>query len=186
MPGEETTTTEETEGATSEETETETQETGQPAELGDAGKKALDAERNRAKAAEKRAKELESELEEFRRSQMTEQEKAIDEARTQARAEALAEVGAKIAAAEFKAAAAGRMDDESLVALLGGLDLKAFLDDAGDVDGDKIRAFVDRIAPEQGGVTAADLGQGARVGANGSGPSDPLLQTVQKFVGGSR
>lgn len=173
--------TEGTEDATSEETETTegNQEGGQPADLGDAGKKALKAERERASAAEKRAKKLEDELEEFKRSQMTDHEKALDEAKAAGRAEAAIEAASEVAAAEFKAAAAGRMEDDQIKTLTDGLDLAAFMTE-GKVDVEKIKAFVDTIAPSNVG-RRPDLGQGARGG--GSTTTDPLLQTVQQFVG---
>ena len=174
------TTTEETEGATSAGTETETQEDGQPAELGDAGKRALAAERDRAKAAEKRARELEAELEEFRRSQLSEHERAIEEARAAARAETQAELGSRIVTAEFRAAAAGRLADDQLSVLLDTVDLTKFLADSGEVDVDKVQAVIDGIAhrPE----TATDLGQGARSATPGLG-SDPLLEALKSTVG---
>lgn len=153
---------------------------GDPAALGDAGTKALKAERDRAKAAEKKAKELESELEEIKRSQMTDQEKAIAEARAEARAEALAEAGSNIAAAEFKAAAAGRLDDDQLTTLLGSLDLKAFLTDD-KVDTDKIATFMDGFAPDERRMTT-DLGQGARTTSTALN-GDPLLRDLKSKLG---
>lgn len=162
---------------------TDTQETGQPAELGDAGKKALAAERSQRKDAEQRAKQLEAELAEFRMSQMSEQEQAIEKARAEARAEALAEAGSKVAAAEFKAAAAGRLSESQLSTLLEGLDAKAFVADDGSVDADRIKSFMDGIAPagEQREATS-DLGQGARSeGAALNG--DPLLRDLKSKLG---
>lgn len=134
-----------------------------PAELGDAGKRALDAERSRAKTAEARAKELETELEEFRRSQMSEQEKAIDEARTAARAEALTEVGSKLAHAEFRAAAAGKLDDDQLGVLIDNLDLSKFLTEDGEVDREKVSTVVAGIG-SKADTPSVDLGQGSRGG----------------------
>lgn len=146
------------------------QENGTPADLGDAGKKALDAERARAKEAEKQAKALEAELEKLKQASMSDQEKVIAEAVAAAKAEALAEVGSKVAVAEFKAAAAGRLKDDQLSVLLSSLDLKAFLDDDGDVDPQKVSTFLESIVPkveEQPEAPAdplagIDLGQGAR------------------------
>lgn len=162
---------------------TDTQETGQPAELGDAGKKALAAERAQRKDAEQKAKQLEAELAEFRMSQMSEQEQAIEKARAEARAEALAEAGSSIAAAEFKAAASGRLDETQLATLLEGLDAKAFLTDDGQVDSDRIKSFMDGIVPAgEQRTTATDLGQGARnesAALNG----DPLLRDLKSKLG---
>lgn len=155
-----------------------------PVELGDAGKKALDAIRAEKKAAEKQAKELQAELDKLRQASMSEQEKAIADAVAAAKAETLTQVGSKVAVAEFKAAAAGRLDDGQLTALLGGLDLKAFLDDEGDVDAAKVKAFVDTVAPKAAApddpkpgdlLAGLDLGQGAR----GNGKGTPGLGSTQ-------
>jgi hypothetical protein len=173
--------TEGTETATVEGTETETQEAGQPAELGDAGKKALDTLRAEKKAAEKEAKEAKAQLDELRRAAMSDQERAIDEAKATTRAEVLGQVGAKIAAAEFKAAASGRLDEDQLSTLLAGLDLKAFLTADGDVDADKVGSFIDGIAPTAHEGRPADLGQGARstMALNG----DPLERDLKAKLG---
>lgn len=168
-----------TEGAPPE-GETAPPESGQPAELGDAGKQALDRMKSERNAAKAEAKKLQTQLEELQRSAMTDQEKAIDDAKATARAEALTEVGSKIAAAEFKAAAAGRFDDATMKTLLAGLDLKAFLDDTGDVDPTKVQTFVDSIAPaktvdeeEVGDLLAAlDGSQGARGKTPGLGTTE--------------
>ena len=160
---------------------------GTPAapDLGDAGKKALAEERAAKKAAVQQAKTLQAELDKLKQAAMSDQEKAIADAVTAAKAETLAEVGGKIAASEFKAAAAGRLDDKQLTTLLSGPDLKAFLGDDGDVDGDKVRSFVDSVAPKPADMPDAtpgdllaglDLGQGTR--GNGSGGSAPGLGTT--------
>lgn len=169
-----------TQGATPPVPEPEPQADGDPADLGEAGRKALKAERDRAAAAEKKAKELETELETFRRSQMTEQEQAIDKARAEGRTEGRAESANEIAAAQFAAAAAGRLDDDQIATLTAGLDVAAFLKD-GKVDVEKIKTFVDTIAPAPNGHLPADLGQGARGG--GTGAVDPLLASVQAIAG---
>lgn len=181
MGDEEATPTPEGEGSTPDPAGTESSEGGQPAELGEAGKKAIEAERTRAKAAEKRAKTLESQLQELQRSQMSDQERAIDEAKAATRAEVLGQVGTKVAAAEFKAAAAGRLDDDQLSTLLAGLDLKAFLSDDGDVDAGKIGTFLDGLAPAASEGRPADFGQGARstMALNG----DPLERDLKAKLG---
>ena len=67
---------------TAENTEATTATDGQPAtgELGDAGKKALDAERREKRAAEKRAAELEAKLKEFEDRDKSELERAVERA----------------------------------------------------------------------------------------------------------
>lgn len=67
--------------------------TDQPAtgELGDAGKKALDAERREKRAAEKRAADLEARLKEFEDRDKTESTRAIERAEAAEKAAAAAE-----------------------------------------------------------------------------------------------
>lgn len=104
------------------------------------------------------------ELEELKRSSLSDAEKAIEEARVTARAEALAEIGTRLVDAEFRAATAGRMSDGQRDALLDGLDRRRFLTDDGDVDTDKVRALVDGIAPTKAATPRpkVDIGQGRR------------------------
>lgn len=70
--------------------------TDQPAtgELGDAGKKALDAERREKRAAEKRAADLEARLKEFEDRDKTESTRAIERAEAAEKAAAAAEARA--------------------------------------------------------------------------------------------
>lgn len=170
----------ETEDATSEETETETPEGGLPAELGEAGKKALDAEREQRKAAEKTAKELKTRLEALERSQMSDQEKAIQEAIDRTKAEARVEFGGALVEAAVKVASAGRLDADQIDTILENADLAKFLSEDGDVDTAKVQSYVDAIAPKGGG-TSADFGQGQR--STTALGSDPLLQALKNTVG---
>lgn len=172
------------EGTTSPESGTETPEGGQPAELGEAGKKALDAEREQRKAAEKSAKELKVRLDELERAQMSDQEKAVAEAIEQAKSETRAEFGSQLVAAEVKVAATGLLDPEQIDTLLADLNLAKFLTGDGQVDVDRIQAFVAGIAPKapEGPNRVPDLGQGARNSTPGLG-SDPLLQALKNTVG---
>lgn len=181
----------ETTGDTPTETETETQST----ETGDTPTiETLQAEVEKWKAQsrkhEQRAKDsagAQKELDALKAQHMSETDKAIAQAKAEARTEALAEAGAKIARAEFKAAVGERLDDDGFDALLEGLDLKAFLDDNGDVDTSKIRSFVDRVVPKQevNGYQPPDLGQGSR-GTKATGSKDPLLATVESLAGITR
>lgn len=153
-------------------------------DLGEAGKKALDAEREARKAAEKAAKAAKAELDALRQASMSDQEKAVAEAQAKGRTEAMTALGSKLAAAEIRAAAAGRLTDEQLVALLDGLNFASFVNEDGEVDQAKVVKFVDGIAPKPDPSvtpTFPDLGQGARQTlALGS---DPLLESLKKSVG---
>lgn len=124
-------------------------------ELGDAGKRALAEERKARRAAEKQ-------LEDLRKAQMTEQEKAVAEAKAAGLAEAAKVAGPRLVRAEFRATAAGRVDKDTLDAYLEDVDLAKFVDDSGDVDAKAIEARVKRLS---GGGRGADFDGGARGGA---------------------
>ena len=122
--------------------------------LGEAGERALTAEREARKAADKRAKdadkragELEKELNQFRQSSMTESEKALVQARNEARSETLKEVGVRLARTEFKAAAAAKGVDVSDIAQF--IDMSQFLDGDGEPDVSQIETAVAAITPKQ-------------------------------------
>jgi hypothetical protein len=154
--------------------------------------KALEAERKARREAEKAHKALKAELDEIRSSAMTEQEKAVAQAKAEGRSEGLAAAATKVVAAEFKAAAAGRLDTDALAILLDGLNLVAFMDEDGNVDTDKVQSFVDGIAPAPASVEddlhaqfkTLDLGQGSRnPNPNAALNSDELLRAVMDKVG---
>lgn len=134
---------------------------------------------DRAKANASAAKELEQ----VKAASMSEQEKAVAQAAFEARTATLAEVGSRLAAAEVKVAAAGKLDDDQLATILDTIDLTKFLTEDGEVDVDKVRAFVEGIAPKPADNSfPPDLGQGARGGTPALG-SDPLLQALKNTVG---
>lgn len=129
------------------------QQTG-TADLGDAGKRALDEERRARRKAEK-------ELADLRKAAMTEQERAIAEAKTAALAEANKAAGPRLVRAEFRAAAAGQVDKQTLDAYLEDVDLTKFIGADGEPDTKAIEARIKRL----GGGRAADFDGGARGGA---------------------
>lgn len=97
------------------------------------------------------------------RELMSDKDKAILEAREAASSETTAKFAEKLVKAEFKSAAAGRLDAECLNNVLGPLDLTKFLDKNGDVDEAKVATYVDSIAPAatppaRRGPTASGLG----------------------------
>lgn len=130
-----------------------------------------------ARKHEREAKKARSEVEQLRQSQMTEQEKAVAEAKAQGRTEALAEAGSRLVDAEVRAAFAGRRVD--VAALLQGLDRKAFLGDDGQPDTKAIAAWADQIAPASA-AGVPDLGQGAR--GNG-GAGDDMNSRLRRAAG---
>lgn len=124
--------------------------------------RALTAERAARRDADRTAKALKAELDDLRKGQMSDTEKAIADAREATRREVLAEVGASLVDAEVRAATVGRQLDAD--ALLDGLDRTRFLGDDGKPDRTRISEWIDRIAPK-GDTTrsgAKDLGQGVR------------------------
>lgn len=160
-----------------------------PPELGDAGKKALDQERTARKEAErqlkdavakaKRADELEAELSKFREDAMSEQEKALEQARNEARdegrKEALSTSNERLFKAEVKAASAGKIVDADLLSdplvaqRILGLDDIPITDD-GDIDGAAIALAVDAMLEAKPHLavsatrTPGSIDQGARPG----------------------
>lgn len=158
------------------------------APLGDKGEKALQAWKDRAKAAEaeaKRSKQLETELEELRTAQLSDQEKALKEARDEGRNATLSEVNQRLFVAELKAATVGKIADPELlsdpevaVRLLGLGQVP--VTESGDIDAEAISVAVDSLLeskpylasatpPGDGDPAPLDLGQGARGNQTTSG-----------------
>lgn len=130
---------------------------------------------DRAKANANAAKELD----EVRKAAMTDQDKAVAEAREQARVETLKAVGFRVVDAEVRAAAAGRNVDVD--ALLEGMDRSRFLTDDGDVDREALSKWVDRITPAvDDGIQKVDLGQGARTTASTGGPGQDFATFMNR------
>jgi hypothetical protein len=125
--------------------ETETIETPEPdegeADLGDAGKKALDAMKARVKAAEKAAKEARADI--ARRDAADSlrdkpaEEQAIKAARAEGRTEATAKGNERILKADLRAAATGKLADPTDAALY--INLSEFtVSDDGDTDSEAL------------------------------------------------
>jgi hypothetical protein len=135
----------------------------------------------RAKANQNAAKELES----LRQSQMTEQERAVAEAKALARTETLKEIGAHLVIAEFRAQSAGRLTPEQVAELVEDLDMTKYLTESGEVDAERVTKKVAALAPQPTEPTAPtwpDLGQGARdtstLALNDDGLTDALMRKV--------
>lgn len=125
---------------------------------------------------DQRNKRLTRELENLRREHMSEQERAVEEARDSGRAEALREVSTRVVDAELRSAAANR--PINVDALLANVDRSKFLTEDGDVDREAMTAWLDELAPVQSEPRpAGDLGQGAR-GVNRSNPADVFGQLI--------
>ena len=153
-------------------------------DLGDAGKKALAAEREARKAAEKAAKDAAAELEELRKAAMSDSEKAVAEAREAGRSEALAAANARIVRAEVMAAATGVLKDPADA--IGFLDLDQFtVTDSRDVDAEAIKSAIDSLVKAKpylspGPTPPASLpGGSATEPATGSNPNDWLRSALR-------
>lgn len=151
-------------------------------DLGDAGKRAIEAERKTARAAEKRAKDLEKRLADLEAENQTEAEKAITAARAEGRNEALSVAHTRIVKAELKAAAAGVLQDPDDAVSLIGLDLFE-VDDDGNVDTKAIKAEVDRLAKAKPylavGAKPAPLPGGGATPSQGSSMDDALRAAIR-------
>jgi hypothetical protein len=123
-----------------------------PADLGENGVKALQAERNARKAAEKQIADLAAQLDAIRVEQMTDQEKALAVARSEAAETAKVETAAtyerRLLEATVKAQAAGRFRDPADALRL--LDLTDIpRGDDGVIDDAAIGAALDQILSEK-------------------------------------
>lgn len=122
--------------------------------LGEAGERALMAERDARKAADKRAKDadkraadLERELGRLKQDSMSESEKAIENARLEARTSTVKELGERLARTEFKAAAAAKGVDVSDISPY--IDMRQFIGDDGEPDVAQIEVAVAAFSPKQ-------------------------------------
>lgn len=141
-------------------------------QLGEGGRRALSNERSARKAAEARARKAEQAAERLRQQGLSDQERAVEDAKKTGAAEASAKYAASILAAEVKAAAASRVAPEAIDDLHRILDLDPteLVGDDGKVDTDRLTSAIDEavksrpyLAPSNGGAQP-DPDQGARGG----------------------
>jgi len=115
---------------------------------------------SQAKANATKAKEFDQ----LKASQMSETEKAVEEAKQAGRAEAMAETGKVLAAAEIRVALTGVVSDPAEI--VEDLDLSKYLTDTGEVDTEKVeklrRKYEAMAKPVKG--SGPDLKQGNRGG----------------------
>jgi hypothetical protein len=110
--------------------------------------------------------QVKTELEQLRTAQMSDADKAIADARAEAekagRAAAQRELGSKIVDAHVQAAVtAERITKDQAETILEGLDRTKYLTETGDVDTDKLAAYLAVVAPAKKSGKA-DHGQGNR------------------------
>jgi acyl-CoA reductase-like NAD-dependent aldehyde dehydrogenase len=131
---------------------------------------ALERERSEHRATAQR-------LAEMQQQQMSDSERAVAAAREEGRVAALTEAGARMAAAEFRALAAGKLADPD--AALEVLDLTKFVKD-GEPDRAGLAAIIERLAQAAPAPTAPPPPPGGHVpaGPRQSQPrSDDFLRT---------
>jgi hypothetical protein len=140
----------------------------------DAAELRLSLERERA-----RSRGIEKQLAQIQAAQMTDQEKAVAAAREEGRKDAAKAAGVIVAAAEFRALAAGKLADPAKMVEDGDLNLARFVDDDGNVDKRALAKLVDRLATAA--APAAGTGPGVPVGPRGSAPGgDDFLRSIMK------
>lgn len=144
-------------------------------ELGDAGKKALDEERSARRTAEKAAKAAQAELDKLREASMSEQEKAVAQARAEGRAEAFTQANERLLRAEVRAQAAGKLADPADAVHL--LDVMSFMDDKGEIDSKAIGSAIDALVKTKPYLSAKP--------GNGSGEGGPRGGTPPKQFDGN-
>lgn len=112
----------------------------------------------------------------------TEADKKAAEARKTAAAEADARYQPLLVQAKFEALAAGRIEPDKLATILEPLDMSKFLASDGTPDADKVKAYVDGIAPATGtappprtGPSSSGQGNRAPVGTTKGDPARAWL-----------
>lgn len=160
--------------------------------LGEKGEKALAAWKQRAKNAEaeaKRAKRLEEELQKLREQNMSEQERAIEEAKREGREEASAATNERLFRAELKAAVvAANLTEQALNDLLSdptvslrllGMD-EIPVTGSGDIDGEAISQAVSDYVDARPYLTGSARPTG---GAADQGPrKSPRTKTLDERI----
>lgn len=135
-------------------------------DLGEAGKAALAKERGARRAAEKEAKATKAQLAKLQAGAMSEQEKAVAEAKEAGKAEVLSVANERLVRAAVKSAATGKLANPSLAPKL--LDLSDFeVDDDGDVDEKAIDAAIAKLVKENPELANGVRKPGALPGSKG-------------------
>lgn len=139
----------------------------------------------------KKRQELQTQLEELQQAQMSEQDRAVAEARKAGETEATARVQRRIFTAEAKVAAAGKVQDPTLFAdpdvalkLLGFNEVP--VDQAGDIDSEAISKAIDQLTQERPYLAATNGAKpspgSADGGPRGSGAPTQLTRDDLKSM----
>mgnify|MGYP003575885273 CR=1 FL=1 len=156
--------------------------------LGDAGKAAIAAERQRANAAEKALKALQKERDQLAEASQTETEKAIAAARKEAQLETSKGYQSKILNAEIRAQAAGKFSNPKLAARLLDLDADEVFSAEGDPDAKKIAKAIDEFLAleENAGLRAGHSSRpsgDADAGKGNGAPSGDMNDFIRAGIG---
>lgn len=152
-----------------------------PEGLGEAGLRALRAERARADEAERKRIAAEAERDELRTKNQTAEEKAIEAAKKAGRDEATLEANRRIARSEIKAAAGGKLQDaEDAASFLG--DLDRFIV-KGEVDSKAITSAIDELVKAKPYLAAAGkarpLPGGGATQSSGTSFNDTIRRRIR-------
>lgn len=152
-----------------------------PEGLGEAGLRALRAERARADAAERARAAAEAERDELRTKTQTAEEKAIEAAKKAGRDEATLEANRRIARSEIKAAAGGKLQDpEDAASFLG--DIDRFIV-KGEVDSKAITSAIDELVKAKPYLAAAGkarpLPGGGATQSSGTSFNDTIRRKIR-------
>ncbi len=152
-----------------------------PEGLGEAGLRALRAERARADEAERKRLAAEAERDELRTKNQTAEEKAIEAAKKSGRDEATLEANRRIARSEIKAAAGGKLQDaEDAASFLG--DIDRFIV-KGEVDSKAITSAIDELVKAKPYIAAAGkarpLPGGGATQSSGSSFNDTIRRKIR-------
>lgn len=158
-----------------------TTESKDPEGLGEAGLRALRAERSRAETAERARLAAEAERDQLRAQHQTAEEKAIETAKKAGRDEANLEANRRITRSEIKAAAGSKLQDpEDAAAMLG--DLDRFIV-KGEVDSKAITSAIDELVKAKPYLAAAGkarpLPGGGATQSSGTSFNDTIRRKIR-------
>jgi len=154
-------------------------------QLGDAGKKALDAMKAKRNEYRDKLRAREAELEELRKGATKDGEPTADQIRAEARQEATSKANDRIIRAEIRALATGKLADpkDALIYLK---DKKFEVDEDGEVDSDEIVEAIDELLKNKPYLAAATAkrfqGTGDGGAARKSGKPKQLAESDLKTM----
>jgi hypothetical protein len=121
---------------------------------------------------------LDAELTKTKQGQMNDAEKAIAKARDEGKLEGVKAAGIRLAAAEFRARATGKIGDPA--AIIDHIDLTKFVDDHGEPDTKAIDAVVEKLAAAMPAAPANGTPPAPKVpgGPRPDPPEDDWLRSV--------